>query len=88
VGVDKIRDLLFAIRCRTNDRRFSIAEAVLQRFKDTESETARNLSAYIQMRRAGRIAASQLREEKDLRADGDKEIERSLREQNQSLESG
>jgi len=29
-----------------------------------------------------------LREEKDLRADGDKEIERSLREQNQSLESG
>ncbi len=30
--------------------------------------------------------ASQLREEKDLRADGDKEIERSLREQTQSLE--
>ena len=30
--------------------------------------------------------ASQLREEKDLRADADKEIERTLREQNQALE--
>jgi predicted RNase H-like nuclease (RuvC/YqgF family) len=30
--------------------------------------------------------ASQLREEKDLRADADKEIERTLREQNQTLE--
>jgi DNA repair exonuclease SbcCD ATPase subunit len=88
VGVDKIRDLLFGNQMQDYDRRFSkLEERFLQRFKDTESETARNLSAYdSNAKKQVESLASQLREEKDLRADGDKEIERTLREQNQSLE--
>jgi DNA repair exonuclease SbcCD ATPase subunit len=88
VGVDKIRDLLFGNQMQDYDRRFSkLEERFLQRFKDTESETARNLSAYdSNSKKQVESLASQLREEKDLRADGDKEIERSLREQTQSLE--
>ena len=89
VGVDKIRDLLFGNQMQDYDRRFSkLEERFLQRFKDTESETARNLSAYdSNSKKQVESLASQLREEKDLRADGDKEIERSLREQTQSLEN-
>jgi hypothetical protein len=46
VGVDKIRDLLFGNQMQDYDRRFSkLEERFLQRFKDIESETARNLSA-------------------------------------------
>jgi len=88
VGVDKIRDLLFGNQMQDYDRRFSkLEERFLQRFKDTESETARNLSAYdSNAKKQVESLASQLREEKDLRADGDKEIERTLHEQNQSLE--
>ena len=52
-----------------------------------ETETARNLSAHdSNSKKQVESLASQLREEKDLRADADKEIERSLREQTQSLE--
>jgi hypothetical protein len=47
VGVDKIRDLLFGNQMQDYDRRFSkLEERFLQRFKDIESETARNLSAF------------------------------------------
>jgi DNA repair exonuclease SbcCD ATPase subunit len=88
VGVDKIRDLLFGNQMQDYDRRFSkLEERFLQRFKDVESDTARNLSAFdSNSKKQVESLASQLREEKDLRADTDKEIERSLREQTQSLE--
>lgn len=88
VGVDKIRDLLFGNQMQDYDRRFSkLEERFLQRFKDIESETARNLSAHdLNAKKQVDSLASQLREEKDLRSDADKEIERSLREQNQSME--
>ena len=47
VGVDKIRDLLFGNQMQDYDRRFTkLEERFLQRFKDIESETARNLSAF------------------------------------------
>ena len=47
VGVDKIRDLLFGNQMQDYDRRFSkLEERFLQRFKDVETETARNLSAF------------------------------------------
>src|SRR5262245_3970561 len=70
------------------DRRFSkLEERFLQRFKDIESETARNLSAFeSNAKQQVESLASQLREEKDLRADADKEPERTLREHNQTLE--
>ncbi len=46
MGVDKICDLLFGNQMQDYDRRFSkLEERFLQRFKDVESETARNLSA-------------------------------------------
>jgi len=88
VGVDKIRDLLFGNQMQDYDRRFSkLEERFLQRFKEIESETARNLSAHdLNAKKQVDSLASQLREEKDLRSDADKEIERTLREQNQSLE--
>lgn len=88
VGVDKIRDLLFGNQMQDYDRRFSkLEERFLQRFKEIESETARSLSAHdSNSKKQVESLAGQLREEKDLRADADKEIERSLREQNQLLE--
>jgi flagellar biosynthesis GTPase FlhF len=88
VGVDKIRDLLFGNQMQDYDRRFSkLEERFLQRFKDIESETARGLSAFeVNAKKQVESVASQLREEKDSRADADKEIERTFREQSQSLE--
>jgi chromosome segregation ATPase len=88
VGVDKIRDLLFGNQMQDYDRRFSkLEERFLQRFREIESETARTLSAHdLNSKKQVDSLASQLREEKDLRADADKEIERSQREQNQLLE--
>ncbi len=88
VGVDKIRDLLFGNQMQDYDRRFSkLEERFMQRFKDIESETARNLSAYeLNAKKQVELLAAQLRDEKDLRADADKEIERTLREQTQTLE--
>jgi hypothetical protein len=82
VGVDKIRDLLFGNQMQDYDRRFSkLEERFLQRFKDVESETARNLSAFESNgKKQVESLVSQLREEKDIRADADKEIERTLRE--------
>jgi hypothetical protein len=47
VSVDKIRDLLFGNQMQDYDRRFAnLEERFLQRFKDIESETARNLGAF------------------------------------------
>lgn len=88
VGVDKIRELLFGNQMQDYDRRFSkLEERFLQRFKDIESETARNLNVFeANGKKQVESLVGQLREEKDLRADADKEIERTLREQNQALE--
>ena len=88
VGVDKIRDLLFGNQMQDYDSRFSkLEERFLQRFKEIEAETARTLSAHdSNAKKQVDSLAGQLREEKDLRGDADKEIERSLREQNQLLE--
>jgi hypothetical protein len=88
VGVDKIRDLLFGNQMQDYDRRFSkLEERFLQRFKDIEGDTARNLTAHeSNAKKQVESIAGQLREEKDLRADSDKEIERTLREHNQALE--
>lgn len=88
VGVDKIRDLLFGNQMQDYDKRFSkLEERFLQRFKDIESETARNLNAFeSNAKKQVDSLSGQLRDEKDARAEGDKEIERSLREQIQSLD--
>jgi DNA repair exonuclease SbcCD ATPase subunit len=88
VGVDKIRDLLFGNQMQDYDRRFAkLEERFLQRFKDIELETARNLGAFeSNAKKHVDSLAGQLRDEKDQRADADKEIERVLREQNQALE--
>jgi chromosome segregation ATPase len=87
-SVDKIRDLLFGNQMQDYDRRFSkLEERFLQRFKDTESETAHNLGAFeSNAKKQVDSLAGQLRDEKEQRADADKEIERVLREQNQVLE--
>ncbi len=65
VGVDKIRDLLFGNQMQDYDRRFSkLEERFLQRFKDIESETARNLSAFeSNAKKQVESLVSQLREE-------------------------
>src|ERR1700751_5993675 len=88
VGVEKIRDLLFGNQMQDYDRRFSmLEERFLQRFREIESETARNIgflesSAKKQME----SFAAELREEKDLRIDADKEIERIERDHNDTIE--
>ena len=88
VGVDKIRELLFGNQMQDYDRRFSkLEERFLQRFKDIESETARNLNAFESNgKKQVESLVCQFREEKDLRAEADTELERTLREQNQALE--
>lgn len=88
VGVDKIRDLLFGNQMQDYDRRFSkLEERFLQRFKDVEFETKRNLEMYESNgKKQVDSLAGQLRNEKDSRADADRELERALREQNQALE--
>ena len=88
VSVDKIRDLLFGNQMQDYDRRFSnMEDRFTQKLRDLEAETQRGLSAFeSNSKKQIESVAGQLREEKDLRADADKEIERSLREQIQSLE--
>jgi len=87
-GVDKIRDLLFGNQMQDYDRRFSkLEERFLQRFKDVESEAKRNLETYeSNAKKQVDSLATQLRNEKDARAEADKEIDRTLRDQNQALE--
>ncbi len=88
VSVDKIRDLLFGNQMQDYDRRFSaMEERFLHRLKDIESEGARNLAAFeASTKKQIDSVAGQLREEKDARAEADKETERNLRETTQSLE--
>jgi type I site-specific restriction endonuclease len=88
VGVDKIRDLLFGNQMQDYDRRFSmLEERFLQRFREIESETARNLGSFeSSAKKQMESLATQLREEKDLRTDADKEIERNQREHNDTVE--
>jgi hypothetical protein len=88
VGVDKIRDLLFGNQMQDYDRRFAkLEERFLQRFKDVESETARTLGAFeSNAKKHVDSLAAQFRDEKDQRAEADKEIERALRDQTQAIE--
>jgi hypothetical protein len=59
VGVDKIRDLLFGNQMQDYDRRFSmLEERFLQRFREIESEAARNLSLRIECEEADGVARS------------------------------
>jgi chromosome segregation ATPase len=87
-GVDKIRDLLFGNQMQDYDRRFSLLEErFLQRLREIESETARNISSLeSSAKKQMESFAAELREEKDLRTDADKEIERMEREHNDTLE--
>src|SRR5215467_4512746 len=87
-GVDKIRDLLFGSQMQDYDRRFSmLEERFLQRFREVESETSRNLSSLeLSAKQQMESLAAQLREEKDLRTDADKDIERTEREHNETVE--
>ena len=88
VGVDKIRDLLFGNQMQDYDRRFSmLEERFLQRLREIESETARNLSSLeSSAKKQMEALEAQLREEKDLRTDGDREIERTQRDHNDTVE--
>jgi DNA repair exonuclease SbcCD ATPase subunit len=88
VGVEKIRDLLFGNQMQDYDRRFSNLEDRFQkRLKDLEAETARSMSAFeLNAKKQIESVAGQLRDEKDRRADTEKELERNLRDQTQALE--
>jgi DNA repair exonuclease SbcCD ATPase subunit len=87
-GVDKIRDLLFGNQMQDYDRRFSmLEERFLQRFREIESETARTISSLeSSAKKQMESFAVELREEKDLRTDADKEMERVEREHNDTIE--
>ncbi len=76
-GVDKIRDLLFGNQMQDYDRRFSmLAEGFHQKLRDVESETARSLSSLeANLKKQLDSIAGQVREEKDLRTDADKELD-------------
>jgi chromosome segregation ATPase len=87
-GVDKIRDLLFGNQMQDYDRRFSLLEErFLQRFREIEAEMTHKLgSLESSAKKQTESFAAELREEKDLRIDADKEIERVEREHNDTLE--
>jgi hypothetical protein len=87
-GVDKIRDLLFGNQMQDYDRRFSLlAESFQQKLRDVESETARSLGGLeTNLKKQLDSVAGQVREEKDLRTDADKELGHKLLESSQALE--
>jgi archaellum component FlaC len=87
-GVDKMRELLFGNQMQDYDRRFTVLEERFQlRLRDLESESSRSLGGLeATIKKQLESVAAQFREEKDLRADADKELERSLREHTQALE--
>jgi len=87
-GVDKMRELLFGNQMQDYDKRFSIMEdRFQQRLRDLEAESARSLvSLESTMKKQLESVAGQFREEKELRTEGDKDLERSLREHTQALE--
>jgi gas vesicle protein len=87
-GVEKIRELLFGNQMSDYDRRFTTLEDRFQQIiRDVESEAGRNLAGLeSSIKKQLESCVSQLREEKDLRADADKDLERDLREHSQSLD--
>jgi uncharacterized protein (DUF3084 family) len=87
-GVEKIRELLFGNQMNDYDRRFATLEDRFQQsIRDVESEGIRSLAGLEStIKKQLESAVNQLKEEKDLRADADKELERSLREQTQGLD--
>ena len=87
-GVDKMRELLFGNQMQDYDKRFSVMEERFQqRLRDLESESTRSLGGLEStIKKQLESVAGQFREEKDLRADADKELERSLRDHTQALE--
>ena len=87
-GVDKMRELLFGNQMQDYDKRFSVMEERFQqRLRDLEGESTRGLSSLeTTIKKQLESVAGQFREEKDLRADADKELERSLRDHTQALE--
>ena len=87
-GVDKIRELLFGNQMQDYDRRFSLLEERFQqKLRDMDAESARNLAALeSSMKKQLESIAGQVRQEQDLRAEGDKELGRGLREQIQALD--
>ncbi len=87
-GVDKIRDLLFGNQMQDYDRRFSmLADGFQQKLRDMESEAARSLSSLeVNLKKQLESIAGQVREEKDLRTDADKELAHKLLESSQALE--
>jgi chromosome segregation ATPase len=87
-GVEKIRELLFGNQMSDYDRRFATLEDRFQQsLRDLESEASRNLAGLEStMKKQLESCVNQLREEKDLRTEADKELGRDLREQAQSLD--
>src|SRR6516165_3968590 len=87
-GVDKIRELLFGNQMQDYDRRFSmLGDSFHQKLRDVESETARSLSSLeTNLKKQLDSVAGQVREEKDLRTDADKELGHKILESTQALE--
>jgi len=87
-GVDKIRELLFGNQMQDYDRRFSVMEDRFnQKLRDLEAESTRSLASFeSSIKKQLESMAAQLRDEKDVRAEADKVLERGLREHIQSLE--
>jgi len=87
-GVEKIRELLFGNQMSDYDRRFGALEDRFQQtIRDVESEAARNLAGMEStIKKQLESCVNQLREEKDLRTEADKDLERDLREHSQSLD--
>jgi DNA repair exonuclease SbcCD ATPase subunit len=88
VSVDKIRDILFGNQMQDYDRRFSqIDERFQQKLRDLESETTRHLGTVeTSLKKQLDSLANQMVQEKELRFDSDKELERNLRDQMQGFE--
>ena len=88
VGVDKIRELLFGNQMQDYDRRFSGLEERFQlKLRELESDTARSQSGVeTNIKKQLESLAGQLREEKELRSDADKELAREARDRAQTLE--
>jgi hypothetical protein len=88
VSVDKIRDILFGNQMQDYDRRFSqIDERFQQKLRDLESETTRHMGTVeASLKKQLDSIANQMVQEKELRSDSDKELDRSLRDHAQSLE--
>jgi len=87
-GVDKIRELLFGNQMQDYDRRFTVMEdRFLQKLRDVEAESARSLTSLeTSMKKQMESMGAQFRNEKDVLAEADKALDRSLRENLQALE--